>query len=134
MPSAAGSRLGAGLRLGESGRASAATRVGGVERATLEWFELLARALIWAAGIVLVLAVIGSIAVVTSNTSLPFFEDLQRESRGIAAIGALAGGVAAAGALSGLGAILRLMVVDRLERLGDGSAAIPETERGGSVG
>ena len=91
-----------------------------MSRPALEWFELLAKGLIWAAGIVLALSVIGAIAVVGSNSSLPLSEDVQREGRGFVAIGALAGGVAAAGILSGLGAILRLMVADRLERLGGG--------------
>ena len=86
-----------------------------MERSTLEWYDLLARTLIWAAAVVLALSVMGAIAIATSDSSLPFAEDLQRQGRGIAAIGALGGGVAAAGVLSGLGAILRLLLIDRLE-------------------
>ena len=89
-----------------------------MERSTLEWFDLLARALIWAAGGVLALSIIGAITIAGSDSSLPFFEDLQRQGRAIAAVGAIGGGIAAAGILSGLGAILRLMLTDRLEREG----------------
>jgi hypothetical protein len=87
-----------------------------VERSTLEWFDLLARALIWAAGAVLLLSIIGAIAIAGSDSSLPFFEDLQRQGRAVGAVGAIGGGVAAAGVLSGLGAILRLMLDERAER------------------
>lgn len=87
-----------------------------MEQRTLEWFELLARALIWAAGLVLVLSIIGAISIAGSDSSLPFFEDLQRQGRAVGAVGAIGGGVAAAGVLSGLGAILRLMLDDRAER------------------
>jgi hypothetical protein len=99
-----------------------------MQRSTLEWFELLSRALVWAAGMVLLLSLLGAIAIATSDNSLPAFEDLQRESRGIAAVGALGGGVAAAGVLSGLGAILRLMIVDRLERGRGSDPADPAVE------
>ncbi len=87
-----------------------------MEQRTLEWFELLARALIWAAGVVLLLSIIGAISIAGSDSSLPFFEDLQRQGRAVGALGAIGGGVAAAGVLSGLGAILRLMLDDRAER------------------
>ena len=101
-----------------------------MEQRTLEWFELLARALIWAAGVVLVLSIIGAISIAGSDSSLPFFEDLQRQGRAVGAVGAVGGGVAAAGVLSGLGAILRLMLDDRAERErahGPGAAS-PEGE------
>ncbi|MBK5116099.1 MAG: hypothetical protein JJE23_04170 [Thermoleophilia bacterium] len=88
-----------------------------MQRATLEWYETLGRALIWGAGLVLLLSVIAAIAVVSSESSLPLSEDVQREGRGFAAIAGLGAGFAAAGILSGVGAILRLMVADRLERL-----------------
>jgi hypothetical protein len=101
-----------------------------MRRATLEWYETLAKALIWGAGLVLVLSVIGAIAVATSESSLPLSEDVQREGRGFVAIAGLGAGFAAAGILSGVGAILRLMVVERLERLpaGDVEAAASDDE------
>lgn len=91
-----------------------------MERATLEWYELLARSLLWVAGIVLFLAVIGAIVIGSTSTSVPLLEDIQSQSRGAAAIGMLGGGLTAAGLLAGLGAILRILVVGRLEELGDG--------------
>jgi hypothetical protein len=96
--------------------AGAVYRYAAMERTTLDWFDLLARALIWAAGVVLVLSLIGAIAIASSNDALPLAEDLQRQGRGIAAVAAFGGGLAAAGVLSGLGAILRLMLIDRIER------------------
>ncbi len=102
-----------------------------MERPTLAWFELLSKTLIWAAGIVLTLSLIIAITITTSDNTLPFFEDLQRESRGIAAIGIFTGGLASAGVLSGLGAILRMLVSDRVDRQGGYeplSSAIDEME------
>jgi hypothetical protein len=87
-----------------------------VDRRTVEWLELLARALIWGAGLVLVLSVIGAIQVATSENQVPFFEELQRESRGIAAIGALGAGITSAGILAGLGAILRVLLSETRDR------------------
>jgi hypothetical protein len=92
-------------------------------------FDLLARALIWAAAVVLILSVISAIAISTSDNSLPFFEDLQRESRGIAAIATFAAGIAAAGVLSGLGAILQLLLLDRAPRPEPRAAAEGERPR-----
>lgn len=89
-----------------------------MNRSTLEWYEQLARGLVWAAGVVLVLAVIGAILIAGSDEALPLFEDVERQGRGVAALASLAWGVTAAGVLAGLGAILRLLVTDRLERLG----------------
>ena len=85
------------------------------ERA-LEWLDVLARALMWAALAVLVLSAIGAVAVATSETSLPGLDVLQRENRGLVAVAGLAGGIAAAGVLAGLGGILRLLLADRRER------------------
>jgi hypothetical protein len=99
-----------------------------MQRATLEWYETLGRALIWGAGLVLLLSVIGAIAVVSSESSLPLSEDVQREGRGFAAIAGLGAGFAAAGILSGVGAILRLMVAERLERLPAEEAEAAETD------
>ena len=85
-----------------------------MERRTLEWFDLLGRALLWAAAIVLVLSLIGAVAVATSDSSsIPFAEDVQRQGRGIFAIVSIGGGIAAAGVLSGIGAIVSMMVADR---------------------
>lgn len=96
-----------------------------MSRSTLEWYEQLARGLAWAAGVVLVLAVVGAIIIAGSDDALPLFENVERQGRGVAALASLGGGVTAAGLLAGLGAILRLLVSDRLERLGPA----PESEQ-----
>ncbi len=98
-----------------------------MNRTTLEGYEQLARALVWAAGVVLVLGIVGAIIIAGSDDALPLFEDVERQGRGVAALASLAWGVAAAGVLAGLGAILRLLVTDRLERLGP--AAEPGREQ-----
>jgi hypothetical protein len=87
-----------------------------MERSNLDWFELLARALMWAAGAVLVLSIMGAIAVATSDAAIPFAEDIQRQGRGIFAVAAIGGGLTAAGMLAGIGAIVSMMVADRKER------------------
>ena len=90
-----------------------------MNRATLEWYELLGRCLIWVAGIVLLLSAIGAIVIGGSSTTIPI---LSRTSSsrvsGIAAIAALGGGLTSAGLLAGVGAILRLLVAERLDKLG----------------
>ncbi|MFN8152251.1 MAG: hypothetical protein U0R24_14155 [Solirubrobacterales bacterium] len=96
-----------------------------MNRTTLEGYEQLGRVLVWAAGVVLVLGVVGAIIIAGSDDALPLFEDVERQGRGVAALASLAWGVAAGGVLAGLGAILRLLVTDRLERLGPA----PEQER-----
>jgi hypothetical protein len=88
-----------------------------MERETLEWYELLARSLLWVAGIVLLLSVIGAVVIGSSTTSVPLLEDIQGQSRGAAAIAMLGSGLTAAGLLAGLGAVLRILVVGRLEQL-----------------
>ncbi len=95
-----------------------------MNRTTLEGYEQLARVLVWAAGVVLVLGIVGAIIIAGSDDALPLFEDVERQGRGVAALASLAWGVAAGGVLAGLGAILRLLVTDRLERLGP-----PEQDR-----
>ena len=45
-------------------------------------------------------------------------EDLEKQGRGVAALAALGGGLTAAGLLAAVGAILRMLVTERLERLG----------------
>jgi len=95
-----------------------------VNRATLEWYELLARSLAWLAGIVLVLAAVAAIVIAGSDSTAPIFGDIEKQGRGVAALAALAGGITAAGLLAAAGAILRVLVAERLERLG------PAPERG----
>ena len=89
-----------------------------MNRGTLEWYEQLARGLIWVAGIVMLLSVIGAITVASSNNSAPLLEDLEQQGRGFAALAALGGGLTAAGLLAGIGAILRILVLEQLEKLG----------------
>ena len=74
--------------------------------------DTLGRALMWAAVAVLGLSVIGALAILTSNNAVFLDEDIQRQGRGILAVGAFAGGLAAAGVLAGLGAIVRLKVAE----------------------
>lgn len=88
-----------------------------MNRATLEWYELLARSLMWIAGIVLLLSAVAAVVVAGSDNTVPVVQDIVQQSRGLAALAALGGGLAAAGLLAGIGAILRLMVVERLEKL-----------------
>lgn len=99
-----------------------------MNRSTLEWYEQLARGLVWAAGVVLALSVVGSIIIAGSDNALPLFEDVERQGRGVAALASLAWGVTAAGILAGIGAILRLLVSDRLERLGPAPSASKDEE------
>lgn len=96
---------------------------------TLEWLDVLSRALFWGAAAVLVLSLVGAAGIVGSDSALPGFEDVQREGRTVAALAAFGGGIAAAGVLSGLGGILALMVADRVER--SAPPAGPVSERGG---
>lgn len=83
---------------------------------TLEWLEILGRALIAAAGLVLVLAVIAAIAIASSESSIPGLDELQRQNRGVLAVVALGSGITSAGVLAGLGAILRLQLAERRSR------------------
>jgi hypothetical protein len=94
-----------------------------MNRATLEWYELLARSLTWIAGIVLLLSAVAAIVIAGSENSAPLLEDLEKQGRGVAALWALGGGLTAAGLLAAAGAILRLLVTERLERLGPAVAA-----------
>jgi hypothetical protein len=84
-----------------------------VDERTVEWLRVLARALVWGAGVVLALSVIGMIQIATTETEIPFFTQVERESRAIAVVGALGGGITAAGILAGLGAILRVLLEAR---------------------
>lgn len=106
-----------------------------MSRSTLEWYEQLARGLVWAGFVVFLLSVAGAVLIAGSDTAIPGFEDVERQGRGIFAIASLGGGLAAAGLLAGVGAILRILVVDRLVALGDpapeeGDAPPDEGERG----
>ena len=94
-----------------------------MNRATLEWYELLARSLTWIAGIVLLLSAVAAIVIAGSENSATLLEDLEKQGRGVAALWALGGGLTAAGLLAAAGAILRLLVTERLERLGPAVAA-----------
>lgn len=96
-----------------------------MSRSALEWYDQLARGLLWAAGIVLLLALAGAVLIAGSDSALPGFENVERQGRGIAALAALGGGLTSAGLLGGLGAILRLLAADRLTALGPA----PEAER-----
>jgi hypothetical protein len=87
-----------------------------VDARTLGWFDTLGRGLLWAAVGVLGLSVIGAIAILTTETAIGLFEDVQRQGRAILAVGAFGGGLTASGVLAGLGAIVRLEVADRRER------------------
>ena len=53
---------------------------------------------------------------------------VERQGRGVAALASLGGGVAAAGVLAGTGAILRLLVSDRLALLGPEGESRAEPE------
>jgi hypothetical protein len=79
---------------------------------TLALLDTLGRALMWAAVAVLGLSVIGAVAILTSGNAVFLDEDIQRQGRGILAVGAFGGGLAAAGVLAGLGAIVRLKVAE----------------------
>lgn len=89
-----------------------------MDERTLEWLQLLARALIWAAALVLALSVIGAIQIATSESGTGIFTDFEQQSRGIAAVGALGAGVSAAGILAGLGAILLVLLAGRADGAG----------------
>ncbi len=88
-----------------------------MNRSALEWYELLARGMIWAAMVVLLLSVIGAVVVAGSDSAVPSFEEAERQGRGFFALAALGGGLTSAGLLAGVGAILRVMVAERLAKL-----------------
>jgi hypothetical protein len=89
-----------------------------VSRSTLEWYELIARGMTWAAGIVLLLSIVSAVVIAGSDSAVPTFEEAERQGRGFFALAALGGGIAAAALVAGVGAILRLLVADRLAKLG----------------
>ena len=61
-----------------------------MNRTTLEGYEQLGRALVWAAGVVLVLGIVGAIIIAGSDDALPLFEDVERQGRGVAALASAA--------------------------------------------
>jgi hypothetical protein len=71
----------------------------------------------WGAVAVLGLSVIGALSILTSDNAVFLDENIQRQGRGILAVGTFGGGLAAAGVLAGLGAIVRLKVAERRDRL-----------------
>ena len=82
----------------------------------MDWLDTLGRGLMWAAVAVLGLSVIGAVAILTTDSVVGLFEDVQRQGRAILAVGAFGGGLTASGVLAGLGAIIRLKVAERRER------------------
>jgi hypothetical protein len=92
-----------------------------VDDRTIDAFDLLGRVLMAAAIGVLILGILGAILIAGSESSVPGLDEVQRENRGALSVGALAGGIVAAGVLAGLGAILRMLVAERRERMTSGS-------------
>ncbi len=82
----------------------------------LDLLDTLGRALLWGAVAVLGLSVIGAISILTSDNAVFLAENIQRQGRGILAVGSFGGGLAAAGVLAGLGGILRLKVAEQRDR------------------
>ena len=73
--------------------------------------RVLAIALFWAAGLVLLLSVIGAITVASTDQSLGLFApEVEKEGRGLVAVAALGGGFTSAGVLAGLGGILTALL------------------------
>jgi hypothetical protein len=87
-----------------------------VAQTTLEWLDILGRALFWAAVVVIVLSIVGAVAIASSSSTLPVVGELQQQNRGTIAVGALVIGITAAGALAGLGALVRLNVAAQRQR------------------
>ena len=71
-----------------------------MNRATLEWYELLARSLTWVAAIVLLLAAIAAIVIAGSDSAEPLFGDIEKQGRGVASLAALGSGLTGAGLLA----------------------------------
>lgn len=106
----------------------------GVDRSTLEWYEQMSRGLVWAGGVVLLLAVVAALIIAGSDSAAGIFgEEVERQGRGVFALASLGGGLTSAGLLAGVGAILRMMVSERLEKLGPAparsAASEPESRR-----
>lgn len=99
-----------------------------MEERTLEWLELLARALLIGAALVIVLGLVGAVAIAGSENTVAGVDVLQRQNRGLIAIGAFGASVVGGGLLAGLGAILRLLIAERRERA---PVAEPPPDAGG---
>jgi hypothetical protein len=89
-----------------------------VDARTLDWLDILGRGLLWGAVAVLGLSVIGAVAILTTDSVVGLFEDVQRQGRAILAVGAFGGGLTAGGVLAGLGALIRLEVAEHRQRRG----------------
>jgi hypothetical protein len=89
-----------------------------VDARTLDWLDILGRGLLWGSVAVLGLSVIGAVAILTTDSVIGLFEDVQRQGRAILAVGAFGGGLTASGVLAGLGAIIRLEVAEHRQRRG----------------
>jgi hypothetical protein len=89
------------------------TRVAFVDRQTTTLLRALARALFYAAAVVLFMSIIGATQAFTSDAQLVGLPELEQEGRTAAAIFALAGGITAAGILAGLGGIIVVLLSDR---------------------
>jgi ABC-type Fe3+ transport system permease subunit len=86
-----------------------------VSESALEWLDILGKALMWAAVLVLVLAIVGAFAIGTSSNQLPVVGTLPKQDTGTLAVASLGAGITGAGILAGLGAIIRLLVAQRRE-------------------
>jgi hypothetical protein len=84
-----------------------------VDENTLEWLDILGKALMFAAAAVLVLSIIGAVAIASSSSDIDLIGQFQQQNRGTVAAGVIGGGLTAAGILGGLGAIVRLLVAGR---------------------
>ncbi len=100
-----------------------------MDERTIDSLELLARALMAAAVVVIVLGLLGAILIAGSESSVPGVDEIQRENRGAFAVGALAAGIVSAGVLAGLGAILRVLLAERRERLAPAADEAERSER-----
>ena len=104
-----------------------------MNRSTLEWYEQMSRSLVWAGGVVLLLAVVAAIIIAGSDSAAGVLgEEVERQGRGVFALASLGGGLTCAGLLAGVGAILRLLVSERLEKLGpapEAAASGPQSRR-----
>ena len=101
-----------------------------MDERTIDSLDLLARALMAAAVVVIVLGLLGAILIAGSESSVPGVDEIQRENRGAFAVGALAAGIVSAGVLAGLGAILRVLLAERRERLAPAAEEAERPERG----
>ncbi len=81
-----------------------------MDQQTTTLLRALARGLFYAAAVVLLLSIVGATQAFTSDAQLVGLPELEQQGRTAAAIFALAGGITAAGILSGLGALILLLL------------------------